>query len=145
MIRSFVYIIAGVILLTGCIVVHETQRVSDDKPTSACVTQRTKKPAQLLRHVVLFKFKNGTTTEQIRKIENGCCALPSKIGYIYDFEWGTDVSVDDRNQGFTHCFIVTFRSEQDRDKYLPHPAHQELVEFLRPHIEQMLVIDYWMK
>jgi hypothetical protein len=145
MIRSFVYIIAGAILLAGCIVVHETQCVSDDKPASARVLRQSKKPPQLLRHVVLFKFKNGTTTEQIRKIENGCCALPSKISYIYDFEWGKDISVDDRNQGFTHCFIVTFRSEQDRDKYLPHPAHQELVEFLRPHIDQMLVIDYWMK
>jgi hypothetical protein len=144
MLRRLVYIIAGTILLAGCIVVHETQRVSDDKPASVHVLRQSN-PLQLLRHVVLFKFKNGTTTEQIRKIENGCCALPSKISYIYDFEWGTDISVDDRNQGFTHCFIVTFRSEQDRDKYLPHPAHQELVEFLRPNIDQMLVIDYWMK
>ena len=53
------------------------------------------------------------------------------------------MSVENLSQGYTHCFLVTFRSEQDRDSYLPHPAHQEFVAALQPHLKQALVIDYW--
>jgi hypothetical protein len=95
-----------------------------------------------LRHVVLFAFKD-TSTQQIREIEQAFCRLPNQIAQIYNFEWGTDVSVEQLNQGFSHCFLVTFLSEADRDAYLPHPAHQAFVAMLKPHLEKVLVIDYW--
>lgn len=104
-----------------------------------------KKVAKALRHVVLLKFKDGTTPEQIRALKGGFRALPGKMPFIQRFEWGTNVSVENLNQGFTHCFLVTFASEEDRNKYIPHPAHQELVEILRPHLDKVLVIDYWAK
>jgi hypothetical protein len=99
----------------------------------------------VLRHVVLFGFKETATPEQIRAIERAFRALPEKITKIHGFEWGTDVSVENLSQGYTHCFLVTFLTEQDRDIYLPHPAHQEFVAALQPHLEQALVIDYWSK
>ncbi len=79
----------------------------------------------LLRHVVLFKFKDDTTPQQIQQIETAFGALPGKIDAIHAFEWGTDVSVEGKAHGFTHCFLVTFQSAADRDTYLPHPAHSE--------------------
>ena len=99
----------------------------------------------LLRHVVLFQFKDGTPDESIRAIEHAFRALPGKIGAIQDFEWGTDVSVEGKADGFTHCFFVTFASEADRDAYLPHPAHTAFGTLLRPHLEKVLVIDYWQR
>jgi hypothetical protein len=102
-------------------------------------------PANVLRHVVLFKFKDGTTPEQIKAVEDAFCALPGKISAIADFEWGTDVSPEKRSEGFTHCFFVTFRTEADRDAYLPHPAHKEFGGVLRPHLDKVLVVDYWAK
>jgi len=137
MIRNILYLTAGAILLAGCVSVHKTEHIGQPQSTS--------KPAQVLRHVVLFKFKEGTTNQQIKDIENAFCALPSKIDAIYDFEWGTDVSVENRSEGFTHCFIVTFLSEEDRGKYLPHPAHKEFGSILRPHLDKVLVVDYWAK
>jgi len=100
-------------------------------------------PNRLLRHVVLFQFKPGTSAAQIKTIEDAFRALPDQIDAIHDFEWGTDVSVEGIAQGFTHCFLVTFKSEADRDAYLPHPAHKAFGELLRPHREKVLVIDYW--
>lgn len=98
---------------------------------------------QQLRHVVLFQFKAGTTAEQIKTIEDAFRTLPSKIDVIRDFEWGTDVSVEGKANGFTHCFFLTFASAADRDAYLPHPAHREFGSILRPHLENVLVLDYW--
>jgi len=103
------------------------------------------KPTQLLRHIVLFAFKANSTPLQIREIEKVFAELPQKIKELHDFEWGTDVSIEQLSRGYTHCFLVTFLSEADRNAYLPHPAHQEFVALLQPHLEQVLVIDYWSK
>lgn len=97
----------------------------------------------LLRHVVLFSFVDDTPEEKLREVEAAFAALPGKIDAIYDFEWGTDVSVEGIAQGYTHCFFVTFRSEADRAVYLPHPDHKAFGTLIRPHIENVLVIDYW--
>ncbi len=77
-----------------------------------------------LRHVVLFKFKKDVTKDQIQEVVDAFAALPKQIKAIEDFEWGTDVSVENKAAGFTHGFIVTFADEKGRDAYLPHPAHK---------------------
>lgn len=143
MIRSLVCLAALSILLGGCICVHETRRICDEQGAEVGAQIEDKAPVQVLRHVVLFQFKEGTSTEDIRRIENAFCALPSQVDAIYDFEWGTDISVENRQKGFTHCFVVTFLSEADRGAYLPHPAHQEFGRLLKPHLGDVLVIDYW--
>jgi hypothetical protein len=111
--------------------------------TTATRTDSTVTSNRLLRHVVLFRFTSGTTAETIHKIEQAFSALPAQIEAIHDFEWGVDVSVENLAQGYTHCFLVTFRTAADRDAYLPHPAHKAFGETLAPHLDQALVIDYW--
>ena len=97
----------------------------------------------MLRHVVMFAFKPTTTPERIAEIEQAFAALPDEIDEIIDFEWGTDVSVENRSQGFTHCFIVSFASTEARDRYLPHPAHQRFVQLVSQEREKVLVVDFW--
>lgn len=101
--------------------------------------------ARKLRHVVIFKFKESAKAEDIEKVEKAFAALPKKIPVIKDYEWGTNNSPEMLDKGFTHCFLVTFASEDDRAEYLPHPEHQKFVSILRPHLEEAFVIDYWTK
>lgn len=106
--------------------------------------QNTKKMTeQLLRHVVLLKFKDASSAADIKKVETAFRELPSKIKAVKGFEWGTNNSPEKINQGFTHCFFVTFKTEKDREEYLPHPAHKAFVDVLTPHLDKVLVIDYW--
>jgi lysophospholipase L1-like esterase len=100
---------------------------------------------KLLRHVVLFKFKDEVTKDQIQEVVDAFAKLPGRISEIHDFEWGTDVSPENRSDGFTHCFFVTFRDARGRDAYLPHTAHQEFVKLVGPRIDKVLVVDYWAK
>lgn len=104
---------------------------------------QTTNTGKMLRHVVLFKFKDASSPDDVKKVEAAFRALPSKIREIKAFEWGTNNSPEGLAQGFTHCFFVTFSSEQDRAAYLPHPAHQAFVDVLKPHMDKVLVIDYW--
>lgn len=98
-----------------------------------------------LRHVVLFKFKDGTAEADIQKVVDAFTALPSKIDVIKSIEWGTNNSPEGLDQGFTHCFFLTFASEADRDIYLPHPDHKAFGAVLGPHLDKVLVVDYWTK
>ncbi len=98
---------------------------------------------KLLRHVVLFKFKDSATAAEIMKVETAFRSLPSKIKQVVAFEWGKNNSTENLNQEFTHCFFVSFKSEKDREIYLPHPAHKAFVEILKPYLDKVLVIDYW--
>ena len=103
--------------------------------------QTDKKP--MLRHVVIFKFKEASPAVEVQKVVDGFRALGSKIPEIASFEYGTNNSPEGLNDGFTHCFLVTFKNEKDRDAYLPHPAHKAFVELLKPHLDKAMVIDYW--
>lgn len=97
----------------------------------------------VLRHIVLFTFKETSSEDDIQHIIDAFSELPSKIEGIHAYEWGLDNSPENKQHGFTHCFQLTFLSEADRDAYLPHPAHQAFGELLRPHLEDVLVVDYW--
>lgn len=99
----------------------------------------------LLRHVVLLKFKEGTSPAQVSEIENAFGALPSKIAQIIGYEWGINNSPEGLAKGFTHCFFLTFKSEEDRGVYLPHPDHKAFGALLGPHLDDVLVVDYWVK
>lgn len=131
-------LLSALVLWAGCSQTRQHACVRGECPNCICV-----KP--VLRHVVLFKFKDGTTPEQVNKIEQAFAALPNKIKGIVRLEWGTDVSPEGKAQGFTHCFLLTFRSEADRDAYLPHPAHKEFGSIVGPHLDKVCVVDYWTK
>lgn len=99
--------------------------------------------AKLLRHVVMFQFKETSSQADIQTVVDAFAALPDQIPEIAAFEYGTDNSPENLSDGLTHCFLVSFASEADRATYLPHPAHQAFVEVLKPHLEKVVVIDYW--
>ena len=99
----------------------------------------------LLRHVVMFGWKEGTDTTYINKIVSAFKELKSKIPLIKSFEWGTNSSPEGLNNGLTHCFVATFSSDADRDAYLVHPAHKAFVALLKPAPDKITVLDYWVK
>ena len=100
-------------------------------------------PKKMLRHVVLFKFKDAATPAQVKEVEDAFRKLPSQIKEIKSLEWGTNNSPEGLAQGFTHAFFVTFESEAAREVYLPHPAHKAFGKVLGPYLDKVLVIDYW--
>ncbi len=108
-----------------------------------CGCSGEKKQEKVLRHVVMFGFKPEVSAEQVKAVEDAFGELPSKIDLIKDYEWGTDCSPEGKQQGLTHCFFVTFHSEEDRDAYLIHPAHKEFGKVLGNKASAVTVLDYW--
>ena len=102
---------------------------------------------RVLRHVVMFKFKDGTTEAEVKAIEQAFTQLKNQIPeLVRDIEFGTNNSPEALNQGLTHCFLITFANEKDRDAYIPHPMHQKFVEdYAKKYVDKVTVLDYWNK
>ncbi|NUM52087.1 MAG: Dabb family protein [Candidatus Hydrogenedentes bacterium] len=121
-----------VLLLSSCISVKGNIHVEDEEAKNAGV----------LRHVVLFKFKAGTSDADIEKVRTAFHNLKNGIETVRSIESGKDISTEGLQQGFTHCFIVTFADAAGRDTYLTHPVHDEFVKLAGPYLDQALVVDF---
>lgn len=98
---------------------------------------------RVLRHVVLYKFKDDQSPQRVREVVDAFSALPSKIDAIVGYEHGTNVSPEGKSEGLTHAFVVTFRDEAGRDAYLKHPAHDAYVAVVKDRREKVVVFDFW--
>jgi len=98
----------------------------------------------IVRHVLLGRFRAGTTDELIQTFITAFREMVSKIEGIVAFECGANNSREGMNRNLTHVFIVTFANVQARDAYLPHPEHRKFIEWFVPLniVEELLVIDY---
>ena len=114
---------------------------ADEKPQAIAGD----KAAKVLRHIVMYKFKDGLPASEVQQVVDAFSALPSKIDTIIDFEKGTNVSKEGKSEGFTHVFVVTFKNEKDRDDYIAHQAHQDYVNVVKNRREKVVVFDYWAK
>ena len=112
---------------------------------SAMADHHKKSEKRVLRHVVMFQFKETSSKKDVQKVVKAFNALPSKIDTIIDYEYGVNNSPEGLDNGFTHVFLVTFADEAGRAVYLPHPDHKAFVSVLKPHLEKVQVLDYWTK
>jgi hypothetical protein len=97
-----------------------------------------------VRHVVIFKYKPGTTPEQIRQVTDAFRDLRKKIPGITGFEDGVNNSPEGKNLGFTHVYMMTFEDAKARDAYLPHPEHKKFGQLLGQLgvVADVFVVDF---
>jgi hypothetical protein len=110
---------------------------------AADATPKNTKKTGKLYHVVSLKFKESATPDQIHAVEKAFRELKTKIPGITSLEWGTNVSPEHHDKGFTHCFVLTFKTDKARDEYLVHPAHKAFGQVLGPVMADVMVIDFW--
>lgn len=127
--RWFILIVAAMVLSSGFSAVSADAAQGEGK--------------KQLNHVVLIKFKSSATPEQIKKVEEAFAALKEKVPGVTSLRYGTNVSPEKKNKGYTHAFVLTFNSDKDRDAYLVHPEHKAFGKVLGPVMEDVLVIDFW--
>jgi hypothetical protein len=128
----------SILLPLVCLVAFVAAAPGADQATARIETGK-------LQHVVSFKFKEDTSRAQIQNVEEAFAGLPKKIKAIKHYEWGTNVSPEKLDKGFTHCFILTFGTAADRDAYLVHPDHKAFGSLVGPMLADVFVIDFWAK
>ncbi|KAJ4973777.1 hypothetical protein NE237_006951 [Protea cynaroides] len=95
-----------------------------------------------VKHIVLIKYKDDVSPEKFDEIIKGFQHLVNVTNSIKDFKWGTNVSRENRNEGYTHVFEFTFESEDAIEEYVASPAHVEFANKFVGSTVKILAIDY---
>lgn len=97
-----------------------------------------------VKHIVVFKYKESATAEQIKEVTTAFKGLKAKIPGIVAFEHGVNNSPENHSKGFTHIYLVTFKDAAARDTYLPHEEHKKFGQLLGKLgiLEDVFVVDF---
>ena len=95
-----------------------------------------------IQHMVVVKFKPGTSQATIDALFAALKELPSEIPGILHHSGGPYNSPEGLNQGFTHGFLFTFASAAARDAYLTHAAHERVLHDYLPIVQSVLAFDF---
>ena len=119
-----------------CIVGEENDVLLTDKkdfllPTIAQAKTHPAYRPGIIRHFVSFKFKAGTSDEQIQNVKERFLALKQQClrngaHYIKSIETGYANSFEGADEGKQIAFLVTFQSEGDRNYYVGQPLISDL-------------------
>ena len=83
----------------------------------------------MIEHIVLFKFKEGTSEEQLLEVCHQFKALKGNIPGLIDAQAGLNFSIN--NKGFQVLLSAKLNNKEALGLYLSHPAHQEVACFSR--------------
>ena len=95
-----------------------------------------------VKHIVLVKFKDGTTDKQIGVFFEQVLDLSESIAGVEDYVSGPNCSPEGMSQGLTHGFVMTFTAAAARDAYLAHAEHQQFKTMAAGIVESTVVFDF---
>ncbi len=94
----------------------------------------------MIKHVVLFKFKQGASEARFTELEARMKALPGQIPEIRSYELGLDVARSERSYDF--ALVSAFDDMEALKRYQEHPAHQEVLAIVKELFGQIIVADF---
>ena len=98
----------------------------------------------MIEHLVLFRSKESCTEETRNKIVAEARTLKSHIPELLYMSAGINWS--ERGDGYQLALVGRFQDKATLDIYQKHPAHQAFVnEWVKPHIEKVIAIDYFIE
>jgi len=94
----------------------------------------------MIVHIVMFNFKEENKTANIAKTKEMLNALVQKIEPLLSMEVGVDFNQSERAMDLS--LISTFESKEGLSTYATHPAHLEVVAFIKEVTVLSKVVDY---
>jgi hypothetical protein len=81
-----------------------------------------------VRHVVLFRFGEGTTDEQVQALADGLDGMPKAVGVMLDYRHGRDLGINEAS--YDYAVVGDFATVDDYLAYRDHPDHRALIRDL---------------
>ena len=94
----------------------------------------------MLTHIVCWKYKPETTSEQCEEHIAKLRALPGVIPDIESFEVGADILKLERS--FDTGLVAIYPDRAALDFYTDHPEHLKVVAFGKQITEKVISVDF---
>ena len=91
-------------------------------------------------HIVMIKFKENTSKDEIEEIKSQIDGLFGKVPTLLSMDTGLNFSEEERAMDLS--LIATFDSKEDLNEYAIHPNHLEVIENIKKVAEYSKVVDY---
>ncbi len=95
-----------------------------------------------IRHIVLVKFKETATPQQIAHIDTLVWRMKNEIKAINKLEWGKRMGRAGESDEYDYCLNIVFKSELNMTMYEEHPAHQKLKAAIIPLVAKITRFNY---
>lgn len=83
----------------------------------------------MIDHIVLVKFGETTTQEQLQEVVDRFKALKNHLTGIVDIQAGINFS--EKNKGYQIVLSVRFEDQAALEAYGPNPEHQAVAAYIR--------------
>lgn len=94
----------------------------------------------MLRHIVLFRFREDVREEALEKVSQMLNGLKDKIEIIRSMEIGKDVLR--RGHSFDLALTITFENLEAYKQYDTHPMHAEVKKYNLSVCTDIVAVDY---
>lgn len=98
-----------------------------------------------LKHAVFVEFKSDADPSAVQDVVDSLLALGDQIDTIRHVEGGVNNSPEPLSDGFSHGFIFSFDDLAGLKVYGPSDAHQSVVAKLKPVMDKVRVIDFFVE
>jgi len=94
----------------------------------------------VFRHVVCFRWADGTTDEQVARVREMLAGLPAAIPDLRGFQYGHDAGAADGNYDF--AIVADFDDCQGWVAYQRHDAHQPVLDYVRSLATDRVAVQF---
>jgi len=94
----------------------------------------------MIVHIVMFSFKNENKKDNLNKAKEILEGLVSKIPTLKSMEVGLDFMQSERSSDLV--LTTKFDTKEGLATYASHPAHLEVVSFIKEVTDGAKVVDY---
>ena len=94
----------------------------------------------MVKHIVMFNFKDENKEENIKKAKEMLLALLRRVPSLKKMEVGVNFSTEERAMDLS--IYTEFEDKEGLDAYAIHPQHLEVVAFIKTVVTGSKVSDY---
>lgn len=96
----------------------------------------------MIEHIVLFRSNSDCSAATREQIILAARSLKAEIPEILALTAGENWS--ERSEGYEFALVIRFQDKDSLEVYQKHPHHQKFVqEWVKPHVEKVLAVDYF--
>ncbi|MBR8745015.1 Dabb family protein [Nocardiopsis sp. MG754419] len=93
-----------------------------------------------LRHIALFRWQDGTTPEQVARVEEVLGALPGAISALDAYAFGPDLGIGPDT--FDFAVVADVADQAAFVAYRDHPEHQAALAIIRPLLTERAAVQF---